>query len=105
MNDNPPDEVVGAQRQQMLDALRERQRDCAARRFAERGEARKATDTLSGQGLFLAVDGAQRVADRAARKRGQRRADAGLVEAAARVLAEPAPSVTAAFERLIGRND
>jgi hypothetical protein len=89
----------------LLASLRDRQAAAAQQRFAERRPEREHTDQLKQRGLFLAVDEPARIAERAARKIGKPHETTALASSVAAEADTPAPSLTAALERLIGRND
>jgi V8-like Glu-specific endopeptidase len=86
-------------------SLRERQVQAAAKRFAERSREREEAERLKQRGLFLQLDSPGRIAERAARKKGKPHETAELLKAVVEAAQTPAPSLAAAFERIIGSID
>lgn len=109
MNDNPVTSAVPAGGATPLAAqaasLKDRQGQAAARRFAERTAARQQADQLRQQGLFLELEQPAKIAERAARKAGRPEASPDLVHSVISCASQPAPSMGAAIERILGRND
>lgn len=88
-----------------VESLRLQQVAAAAQRFAERRPEREQAEQLKQRGLFLAVDDPGQIAERAARRLGRPDDTAALTRSVAAVVDTPAPTLAAAFERVIGRND